>query len=47
VPEGLSTIPSFHVTTPSVVVIGVEFIKGWNGGRHDVMSTEEEQVVGC
>jgi hypothetical protein len=46
-PEGLSTIPSLHVTTPSVVVVGVEFIKGWNRGRHDVMSTEGEQAVGC
>src|SRR5260221_6729756 len=46
-PERLSTIPSLHVPTPSVVVGGVEFIKGWNRGRHIVMSTEGEQAVGC
>jgi hypothetical protein len=27
-PECLSTIPSLHVTTPSAVVVGVEFVKG-------------------
>jgi hypothetical protein len=29
-PEGLSTIPSLHITIPRSVVVGAEFVKGWD-----------------